>query len=84
MAHFASACATGMEFGISDPNGRELNSMNFDSNSPPANALVPFTVERLEAFVLRWPARRPVQTSFGTMHDRPAVLVRVEGKDGGV
>jgi L-alanine-DL-glutamate epimerase-like enolase superfamily enzyme len=32
--------------------------------------------------VLRWPVRVPVRTSFGTMHDRPAVLVRVEDADG--
>ena len=32
--------------------------------------------------MLRWPVRVPVRTSFGTMHDRPAVLVRVEDEDG--
>jgi len=32
--------------------------------------------------VLRWPVRVPVQTSFGTMHDRPAVLVRIEDAEG--
>jgi len=46
------------------------------------SAIEPFTVARVEAFVLRWPVKRPVQTSFGTMHDRPAVLVRVEDADG--
>ncbi|WP_298214074.1 mandelate racemase/muconate lactonizing enzyme family protein [Acidovorax sp.] len=44
----------------------------------------PFTLARVEAFVLRWPVVRPVQTSFGTMHDRPAVLVRAEDADGAV
>lgn len=39
-------------------------------------------IARLEAFVLRWPVQTPVRTSFGTMHDRPAVLVRVEDRDG--
>jgi L-alanine-DL-glutamate epimerase-like enolase superfamily enzyme len=39
---------------------------------------------RLEAHVLRWPVRTPVRTSFGTMHDRPMVLVRVEDVDGAV
>lgn len=34
-------------------------------------------VERLDVFVLRAPADPPVQTSFGTMRDRPAVLLRV-------
>ena len=32
--------------------------------------------------MLRWPVRVPVRTSFGTMHDRPAVLVRVEDAEG--
>ncbi len=39
---------------------------------------------RLEAFVFRCPIETPVQTSFGTMHDRPAVFVRVEDDDGAV
>ena len=37
---------------------------------------------RIEAFVFRCPVSTPVRTSFGTMHDRPAVFVRVEDKDG--
>jgi L-alanine-DL-glutamate epimerase-like enolase superfamily enzyme len=37
---------------------------------------------RIEAIVLRWPVRVPVRTSFGTMQDRPAVLVRVEDAEG--
>ena len=40
------------------------------------------SVESLEAFVLRAPADPPVQTSFGTMRDRPAVLLRVSDADG--
>ncbi|MEO5881489.1 MAG: mandelate racemase/muconate lactonizing enzyme family protein [Caldimonas sp.] len=44
---------------------------------PPAPAFA-----RLEAHVLRWPVKVPVRTSFGTMHDRPAVLVRVEDAEG--
>ena len=32
--------------------------------------------------VFRAPVRQPVQTSFGSMHDRPAVLVRIEDRDG--
>ena len=39
-------------------------------------------IARVEAHVLRWPVREPVRTSFGTMHDRPAVLVRVEDAEG--
>ncbi|MCC2676318.1 MAG: Mandelate racemase/muconate lactonizing protein, partial [Ramlibacter sp.] len=39
---------------------------------------------RVEAFVFRCPIATPVRTSFGTMHDRPAVFVRVEDADGAV
>jgi D-galactarolactone cycloisomerase len=44
----------------------------------------PFSLVRVEAHVLRWPVKQPVQTSFGLMLDRPAVLVRVEAGDGTV
>ena len=37
---------------------------------------------KVEALVFRAPVATPVQTSFGIMHDRPAVLVRVEDRDG--
>ena len=40
-------------------------------------------IARIEVHVLRWPVRVPVRTSFGVMHDRPAVLVRVEDDEGG-
>lgn len=53
-------------------------------NTNQAWAIEPFTLARIEAYVLRWPVKRPVQTSFGTMHDRPALLVRVEDADGAV
>lgn len=43
-----------------------------------------FTLARLDAQVLRWPLDTPVQTSFGTMRDRPAVLVRAECRDGAI
>lgn len=39
---------------------------------------------RVEAFVFRCPIATPVRTSFGTMHDRPAVYVRAEDVDGAV
>jgi len=52
-----------------------MGSDNRESPAPPALA-------RVQAHVLRWPVRVPVRTSFGTMHDRPAVLVRVEDADG--
>jgi D-galactarolactone cycloisomerase len=52
-----------------------MGSDNRESPAPPALA-------RVEAHVLRWPVKVPVRTSFGTMHDRPAVLVRVEDAEG--
>jgi L-alanine-DL-glutamate epimerase-like enolase superfamily enzyme len=42
----------------------------------------PPAIARVEVHVLRWPVRVPVRTSFGVMHDRPAVLVRVEDGEG--
>lgn len=44
--------------------------------------LPPLRVAKVEAIVLRVPIDEPVQTSFGIMHDRPAVLVRVIDSDG--
>ena len=35
-----------------------------------------------EVFVFRAPIESPVRTSFGIMHDRPAVILRVEDGDG--
>ena len=43
---------------------------------------LPPAIAKLEAHVLRWPVRVPVRTSFGTMLDRPAVLVRIEDEEG--
>lgn len=40
------------------------------------------SLAKVEAFVLRAPVETPVQTSFGIMYDRPAVLVRIEDRDG--
>lgn len=37
---------------------------------------------RATILVHRVPAETPVRTSFGTMHDRPSVLIRVEDDDG--
>jgi hypothetical protein len=41
-------------------------------------------VVRVEALVYRCPIDTPVVTSFGTMHDRPMLLVRVEDNEGAV
>lgn len=42
----------------------------------------PIQIKKAESFVYRSPVREPVQTSFGIMHDRPAVAVRIEDQDG--
>ena len=55
------------------------SAMSRDNRESPAP---PPALARIEAHVLRWPVRVPVRTSFGTMHDRPAVLVRVEDTEG--
>ena len=39
-------------------------------------------IARIQAWAFRSPTKKPVATSFGVMHDRPAVLVRVEDDDG--
>jgi len=39
-------------------------------------------IASVESYVLRYPLQTPVQTSFGTMHDRPMVLVRIRDQDG--
>ncbi|WP_459618262.1 mandelate racemase/muconate lactonizing enzyme family protein [Bordetella sp. 2513F-2] len=47
--------------------------------SPDAAVLAP---ARVDVYAFRYPVRTPVRTSFGTMHDRPAVFVRIEDQDG--
>lgn len=42
----------------------------------------PIRLAEAEAIVLRVPIDEPVQTSFGIMYDRPAVLVRVVDQEG--
>ena len=42
----------------------------------------PIHLAKVEALVFRAPITEPVQTSFGIMYDRPAVLVRIEDTDG--
>lgn len=41
-----------------------------------------FRIARIEAAAYRVPADPPVRTAFGTMHDRPGVVVRVEDGEG--
>ncbi len=47
-------------------------------------ALSPIRLAKVKALVFRAPVAEPVQTSFGTMHDRPSVLVRIEDHDGAI
>ena len=44
----------------------------------------PFTVSSLEPIVLRAPIGEPVRTAFGTMRDRPALIVRAQDTAGTV
>lgn len=39
-------------------------------------------VTKADIYVFRVPIEKPVRTSFGTMHDRPAVLLRLEDAEG--
>ena len=39
-------------------------------------------IRHVEAILLRAKISVPVQTSFGTMYDRPALLVRITDADG--
>ena len=47
-----------------------------------ATDLVTAPVRSAEIFVFRAPIEKAVRTSFGIMHDRPAVLLRLEDEDG--
>ncbi len=42
------------------------------------------TPARVETMLFRYPVKTPVQTSFGIMHDRPALFVRITDEDGTV
>lgn len=44
----------------------------------------PIVLAKAEVLVFRVPIAHPVTTSFGVMHSRPAVVVRVEDADGAV
>lgn len=46
--------------------------------------LGPIRVAKIDTLVYRAPITDPVQTSFGIMHDRPAVLIRIEDDAGAV
>ncbi len=53
-----------------------------DNDNRESQGQPPPAIARIEAHVLRWPVQVPVRTSFGVMHDRPAVLVRIEDTEG--
>lgn len=55
--------------------------MSAASPTPDAR-LLSAAIARVDAHLLRMPIAEPVRTSFGTMHARPAVFVRVEDADG--
>ena len=42
----------------------------------------PITVDAVSVTVYRAPVARPVRTAFGTMQDRPAVVVGVRSSEG--
>ncbi len=53
-----------------------------DQRVPPAAFAEAPVLRRVEARVYRFPLQAPVRTSFGVMHERPALFVRVEDGDG--
>src|SRR5512133_480269 len=50
--------------------------------SPPSPATAPLRIVGVRTLVFRAPLAEPVQTSFGMMRERPALLVRVEDEHG--
>lgn len=46
------------------------------------NCDLSFVIEKAEPIVLRAPVETPVQTSFGTMHDRPALFLQLQDSGG--
>jgi len=49
---------------------------------PPSSVAAPLRIAGVRTLVFRAPLVEPVQTSFGTMHERPGLLVRVEDENG--
>ena len=54
--------------------------MTYPQHNHPDLSLI--AIERVKTYVLRCPIAMPVQTSFGYMHDRPALFVEVIARDG--
>jgi len=61
------------------PSGAVPASYEFMVDDEP---LEPISLAKAETFVFRARIDAPLRTSFGTMYDRPSVLVRLEDKDG--
>lgn len=59
-----------------------MNAAIHPSLAAPTQRCQPLQITHLEAHVLRYPIATPVRTSFGIMHDRPAVFVRAVDADG--
>ncbi|MCF8041304.1 MAG: mandelate racemase/muconate lactonizing enzyme family protein [Desulfarculaceae bacterium] len=47
-----------------------------------SSKIEPSDIVQVDTYVFRAPIDNPVKTSFGVMHDRPALLLRVEDRDG--
>ena len=59
--------------------GRHASEM---MSAVPPSTSIPLRIVGVRTLVFRAPLAEPVQTSFGSMHDRPALLVRVEDENG--
>lgn len=56
----------------------------FDYGKNASTVFDPIRITNVKALVYRAPVTEPVETSFGVMHDRPAVLVRIEDATGAI
>ncbi|MCY4620346.1 MAG: mandelate racemase/muconate lactonizing enzyme family protein [bacterium] len=59
-----------------------MTSIAAEDGGPGFPIIDPFTIESLTVYVYRAPVTRPVRTSFGTMVDRPAVVVTTRSTEG--
>ena len=59
-----------------------MSSTGTARDGPGSPVIDPFTIESLTVDVYRAPVTRPVRTSFGSMADRPAVVVTARSTDG--
>ena len=59
-----------------------MSSTGIARDDPGSPVIDPFTIDSLTVDVYRAPVTRPVRTSFGSMQDRPAVVVTARSTDG--